>query len=59
MQNLPGLYQFWTSIKEKYSFCEKCNIATSLSEICYHEKMIDDDEIFGCDLWFYGDLPSV
>lgn len=55
--NRNGPEQFWEPIKQKYSFSKERNIETSLNEICYHEKIIDD-EVFECDLWFYGEYPN-
>ena len=51
--------QFWSLTKDKMSFCKGRNIVTSLEERCYHEKIVEDDNIFECDLWFYGDLPTL
>ena len=49
--------QLWTLVEDERSFCKDRNIVTSLAERCYHEKIVEDDNIFECDLWFYGDLP--
>lgn len=54
--NRTGPEQFWIPTEQGYSFCKERNIATSLQEICYHEKIDDDDGVFEDDLWFYGDL---
>lgn len=50
-----GPEQFWTKIDQEYSFCKERNIKTAVREMCYQEKMIDD-ELFVNDLWFYGEL---
>ncbi|MDE6699500.1 MAG: DUF3916 domain-containing protein [Acetatifactor sp.] len=52
-----GPEQFWTPVKQGNSFCGSRNIATSLSEICYHERIVADQDVFEEDLWFYGDVP--
>ncbi|MDE6015524.1 MAG: DUF3916 domain-containing protein [Acetatifactor sp.] len=53
-----GPEQFWTPVRQGNSFCGSRNIATSLSEICYHEKIVSEQEVFEEDLWFYGDVPA-
>ncbi|MGM0337422.1 hypothetical protein IGK47_000468 [Enterococcus sp. AZ007] len=50
-----GPEQFWTKIDSEYSFCKEHTIKTSMSEICYREKLVDDEIVEG-DLWFYGEL---
>lgn len=52
-----GSYQVWKLERENKSFCKERNIITPLQEICYHETLTDNDEVFKCDLWFYGDIP--
>lgn len=52
-----GPYQVWKLERENKSFCKERNIITTLREACYHETLTDDDEVFKCDLWFYGDIP--
>lgn len=55
-----GPEQFWTFTQKKRSLSKERNIVTSLREMCYHEKIVEEDgEIFECDLWFYGDLPDI
>ncbi|MCH5320305.1 MAG: DUF3916 domain-containing protein [Eubacterium sp.] len=55
-----GPEQYWTPIKQNYSFCKKRNIKASLQEICYHEKIVNEEGLIESerDLWFYGDLPD-
>lgn len=53
-----GPEQFWTPVKRGKSFCGSRNIATSLSEICYHERIVADQDVLEEDLWFYGDVPA-
>lgn len=55
--NRTGPEQFWIPVKQEHSFCKERNISTSLQEICYHEKIVNDDGVFEDALWFYGELP--
>ncbi|MBO0459790.1 DUF3916 domain-containing protein [Enterococcus hulanensis] len=52
-----GPEQFWTKVDQEYSFCKERGIETAMREICYREKIVDD-EIFVNDLWFYGELSK-
>ena len=54
-----GEGQIWKLEKDKASFCKEHNIITSLPEACYHETLIEDDQVLECDLWFYGDIPFI
>lgn len=55
--NRTGPEQIWKLEPGKRSFCKERNITTSLREICCHEILMEDNQVFECDLWFYGDIP--
>ncbi len=48
-------YQTWTQINNRRSLKEIYRLGTSLNELCYEEKLVDEDDstIFYTTMWFY------
>lgn len=50
-----GPYQIWTPIESR-SFAESRGISSELKENGYVEILNDDEDIFKCEIWLYGEI---